>query len=117
MEFYCCVIVSLCSGLGRDLVVVVDDVPGGDGEARVGEDTLSVREVEDLNRGRAFVRNLLETGGSVLARSVQDGIRASAEVYSHITHITHHTHSTLSTSVISFTIHTYHNCTQFVHKV
>ncbi len=69
----------MLAGLGRDLVVVVDDVSSGDA-GTVGGDTLSGREVEDLNRGRAFVRSLLETGGSVLAASVQDGIKASAEV-------------------------------------
>ena len=66
------------AGIGRDLVVVVDDIPTQ--SAKIGEDTPSSREVEDLNRGRAFVRNLLEAGGSVLATGVEEGIRASANV-------------------------------------
>ena len=59
-------------------MVVVDDIPTQ--SAKIGEDTPSSREVEDLNRGRAFVRNLLEAGGSVLATGVEEGIRASAKV-------------------------------------
>ncbi len=66
-------------GMGRDLVVVVDDILKD--SPRIGDDQLSSREVEDLNRGRAFVRSLLETGGSLLALSVQDGVKASSEVH------------------------------------
>lgn len=46
----------------------------------IGSDPLSQREVEDLNRGRAFVRSLLEAGGSLLAPTVEEGITASAKV-------------------------------------
>ncbi|XP_064396027.1 uncharacterized protein LOC135343031 [Halichondria panicea] len=66
------------AGMGRDLVVVVDDILKD--SPRIGDDQLSSREVEDLNRGRAFVRSLLETGGSLLALSVQDGVKASSEI-------------------------------------
>ena len=87
----CCIIPP---GIGRDLVVVVDDIPTQ--SPKIGDDTLSSREVEDLNRGRAFVRNLLEAGGSVLATGVEEGIRASAQVsallsqqYKHCKYITY----------------------------
>ena len=56
----------------------MDDIPTL--SPRISDDTLSSREVEDLNRGRAFVRNLLEAGGSVLATGVEEGIRVSAKV-------------------------------------
>ena len=58
--------------------MVVEDITKEN--PKVGEDTISKREVEDLNRGRAFVRSLLESGGSVLASSISEGITACAKV-------------------------------------
>ena len=39
---------------------------------------LSQREMEDLNRGRAFVRNLAEQGNSILAGSVPEAVGVTA---------------------------------------
>ena len=38
--------------------------------SRIGDDSLSPREVEDMNRGQAFIRTLLEAGGSLVATGV-----------------------------------------------
>ena len=51
--------------------------------SKVGEDILSKRETEDLNRGRAFVRSLLEEGGSYLSTSVEEGTTAVVNVSCH----------------------------------
>ena len=47
---------------------------------RIGSDTLSRREVEDLNRGRAFVRNLSEHSGSILESTVVEAVETSVKV-------------------------------------
>lgn len=70
--------IAFFAGIGRDLVVVVDDISTQ--KPKIGDDTPSPREVEDLNRGRAFVRSLLEAGGSVLATEVEEGIRVTAKI-------------------------------------
>ena len=44
-------------GYGRELVCYVEDLEAGD---VIRGDALSPREQQDLNRGRLFVRNLLE---------------------------------------------------------
>lgn len=41
---------------------------------QIAEDALSRREAEDLNRGRAFVRNLVEQENSVLTGSVTEAV-------------------------------------------
>ena len=48
-------------GAGRDVLVVVSDIRGE--SPVIGRDVLSPREVEDLNRGRGFVRTIAESGG------------------------------------------------------
>lgn len=80
MHFQMCLFYILCihTGIGRDLVVAVEDITKE--SPKIGEDTLSKREVEDLNRGRAFVRSILESGGSVLASSISEGVKACAKV-------------------------------------
>lgn len=65
-------------GIGRELVVVVEDIQGED--PKIGSETLSRREVEDLNRGRAFVRNLAEHSGSILEPTVAKGVETSVRV-------------------------------------
>lgn len=65
-------------GMGRDLVVMVEDVAKEN--AKIREETLSTREVADLNRGRAFVKSLIESGGSLLTSSVSEGAKAAAKV-------------------------------------
>lgn len=65
-------------GIGRDLVAVVDDLKKEG--SKVGDDALSKREVEDLNRGRAFVRSYLEEGGSYLGISVLEATHTTIEV-------------------------------------
>ena len=54
-------------GSGRDVLVVVDDIVGE--SPAIGGDVLSRREVEDLNRGRAFVRTVTEAAGGSLVES------------------------------------------------
>ncbi len=66
------------AGQEKDLVVVVEDI-AAEGAAIAGEN-LSGREVEDLNRGRLFVRNLIEEGGSFLADTLDSALSASVQV-------------------------------------
>ncbi len=69
-----------CVGQGRDLVSVVEDLDSGDGKGStsIRGDVLTAREVEDLNRGRMFVRNLLEEGrASLLCGSLADALQVS----------------------------------------
>ena len=42
--------------------------------------TDSLREIEDLNRGRALVRDILDCHSAVLEHSIEDGIRTVAKV-------------------------------------
>ena len=65
-------------GLGREMIVVVDDLSGP--SPCVGDDVLSEREVKDLNRGRAFVRHYLECGSSVLEETVETAVQTTAKV-------------------------------------
>lgn len=64
--------VAHLAGLGRELVLVVEDIRGEN--PQIAEDALSRREAEDLNRGRAFVRNLVEQENSVLTGSVTEAV-------------------------------------------
>ena len=70
---------SLLLGISRQLVVVVQDIEGDN--PRIGSDILSRREVEDLNRGRAFVRNLSEHSGSILESTVAEAVETSVKVF------------------------------------
>lgn len=58
-------------------MAVVEDIPEG---TAIADETLSVREVEDLNRGRLFVRNLIEEGGCFLADVLHDALTATIQV-------------------------------------
>ena len=78
------------TGLGREMIVVVEDI-SGDSPSISGE-ALSEREVQDLNRGRAFVRHYLESGNSVLELSVDSAVQTTAKVITH-THTHTHTHT------------------------
>ena len=60
----------------------MQDIQGKD--PKIGSEILSQREVEDLNRGRAFVRNLAEHSGSILERTVAGGVETSVKVYCHV---------------------------------
>ena len=68
-------------GNGRDLLVVVDDITG-DAPA-IGGDRLSHREVEDLNRGRAFVRSVTDEGGCLLEATIHKAVSALVDVSRH----------------------------------
>lgn len=68
----------LCIGQGQDLVAIVEDI-GLDGAVIAGE-TLSDREIQDLNRGRLFTRNIMEESGCLLADSLHSGLIASIKV-------------------------------------
>lgn len=62
----------------RDVLVVVDDIRG---EAPViGGDRLSRREVEDLNRGRAFVRSITDKSGCLVEENVHEAVTALVDV-------------------------------------
>ena len=58
-------------------MAVVEDIPE---EATIAGETLSAREVQDLNRGRLFVRNLIEEGGCYLSDTLHSALRASIQV-------------------------------------
>ena len=70
--------ISYFAGSGRDMLMVVDDIVGDN--PAIGGDRLSPREVEDLNRGRAFVRNIAEQGGSLLESSVHQAVCSLLDV-------------------------------------
>lgn len=59
-------------------MAVVEDI-AVEGAIIAGE-TLSPREVEDLNRGRLFVRNLIEEGGCFLADTIPSALSVSIKV-------------------------------------
>ena len=65
-------------GSGRDLLVVVEDITGQ--APTIGGDRLSPREVEDLNRGRAFVRTITDEGGCSVETTVQKAVTALVDV-------------------------------------
>ena len=68
-------------GSGRDVLMVVSDIKG---EAPViGKDLLSQQEVEDLNRGRAFVRTVSEAAGNLVESSVQRAVASLLDVSPH----------------------------------
>ena len=67
------------------MIVVVEDISGPN--PRISDDRLSQREVEDLNRGRAFVRHFLESGNSILEDSVHMAVQTTAKVSRHNTTI------------------------------
>lgn len=69
----------LCIGQGQDLVALVEDI-GLDGRAVIAGETLSDREIQDLNRGRLFTRNIMEESGCLLADSLHSGLIASIKV-------------------------------------
>lgn len=59
-------------GSSRDVLVVVDDITG---EAPViSGDRVSRREMEDLNRGRAFVRNITDRSGCLVEETVHKAL-------------------------------------------
>lgn len=66
------------TGQTQELVVVVEDICI-EGATIAGE-TLSARETQDLNRGRLFVRNLVEEGGCLLADCVASALTATVQV-------------------------------------
>ena len=47
----------------------------------IGRDVLSPREVEDLNRGRGFVRTIAESGGSTVQSSIQKAVDSLLDVH------------------------------------
>ena len=60
------------------MIVVVEDIIGA--SPSIGGEVLSEREVQDLNRGRAFVRHYLESGNSVLETTVDTAVQTTAKV-------------------------------------
>ena len=67
-------------GSGRDVLVVVDDIIGE--SPTIGGDVLSHREVEDLNRGRMFVRMITggSAGGSVVESNIHRAVGTLVDV-------------------------------------
>ena len=65
-------------GSDRDVLVVVDDITGEN--PAIGGDRLSCREVEDLNRGRAFVRAIADEGGCLVHSTVHKAVTALVDV-------------------------------------
>ena len=57
---------------------MVEDI-AGTSSSICGED-ISEREVQDLNRGRAFVRHYLESGNSVLETTLDSAMLTTAKV-------------------------------------
>ena len=51
----------ICSG--RDVVLVVKDMPQSVGEAKVNNETLGPQQVADLNRGRSYVTDVAQRHG------------------------------------------------------
>ena len=70
--------------------MVVDDI--SDDSPSINGEVLSEREVQDLNRGRAFVRHYLESGNSVLELSVDSAVQTTAKVNHTDTRTDTHTH-------------------------
>ena len=65
-------------GSSRDVLVVVNDITGD--APMIGGDRLSRREVEDLNRGRAFVRSITDKSGCLVEETVQEAVTALVDV-------------------------------------
>lgn len=65
-------------GSSRDVLVVVNDITGD--APMIGGDRLSRREVEDLNRGRAFVRSITDKSGCLVEETVQEALTALVDV-------------------------------------
>ena len=59
-------------------MAVVDDIIGD--STGVGGEGLSCREVADLNRGREFVRRVMEGNGSVLESTVSQAVSRLVDV-------------------------------------
>ena len=57
----------------------MEDIPT-EGACVAGE-ALSLREIQDLNRGRLFVRNLVEESGCLLADTIESALASSVQVY------------------------------------
>ena len=70
-------------GSGRDVLVVVSDIRGE--SPVISGDILTPREVEDLNRGRAFVRTVSEAAGNLVESSVRRAVSSLLDVSSRIT--------------------------------
>jgi hypothetical protein len=67
-------------GSGRDVLVVVSDIQGE--SPVISGDVLTPREVEDLNRGREFVRTLSETAGNLVESSVHRAVSSLLDLSS-----------------------------------
>ena len=65
-------------GSGRDVLVVVSDIQGE--SPVISGDVLTPREVEDLNRGREFVRTVSETAGNLVESSVHRAVSSLLDV-------------------------------------
>jgi hypothetical protein len=65
-------------GSDRDVLVVVDDITGE--TPAIGGDRLSRREVEDLNRGRAFVRAITDESGCLMQSTVHKAVTALVDL-------------------------------------
>ena len=65
-------------GSGRDLVSVVDDITGD--SPSIGGERLCCREVQDLNRGREFVRRVMEEADCSLEPSVSQAVSRLIDV-------------------------------------
>ena len=65
-------------GSGRDVLVVVDDIK--EEAPSIGGERLSRREVEDLNRGREFVRTITDAGGCLVGATIHKVVTALVDV-------------------------------------
>lgn len=69
--------IAFLAGQSRDVVSVVEDISAG---ATIAGEALSDREIQDLNRGRLFIRNLVEEGGCLLSDSIESALSASVQM-------------------------------------
>ena len=65
-------------GSGRDVLVVVSSIQGE--SPVISGDVLTPREVEDLNRGREFVRSVSENAGNLVETSVRRAVASLLNV-------------------------------------
>lgn len=49
-------------------------------DGTIAGEALSTREIQDLNRGRLFIRNLVEEGGCQLSDSISSALTAVVQV-------------------------------------
>ena len=49
-------------------------------DGTIAGEALSTREIQDLNRGRLFIRNLVEEGGCLLSDSISSALTAAVQV-------------------------------------